>query len=125
MKILLLGEYSNVHATLAEGLRALGHQVTVASNGDFWKDYPRDISLVRRKGKIGGMALLLKIYSLLPKLRGYDVVQLINPMFVELKAERIFPIYKFLRKHNKKVFLCAFGMDWYWVNTCLNDIPMK
>lgn len=125
MKILLLGEYSNVHATLAEGLRALGHQVTVASNGDFWKDYPRDISLVRRKGKIGGMALLLKIYSLLPKLRGYDVVQLINPMFVELKAERIFPIYKYLRKHNKKVFLCAFGMDWYWVNTCINDMPLK
>lgn len=35
MKILLLGEYSNVHWTLAEGLRQLGHEVTVASNGDF------------------------------------------------------------------------------------------
>lgn len=35
MKILLLGEYSNVHNTLAMGLRELGHQVTVASNGDF------------------------------------------------------------------------------------------
>lgn len=45
MKILLLGEYSNVHNTLAEGLRQLGHQVTVASNGDFWKNYPRDIDL--------------------------------------------------------------------------------
>lgn len=51
MKILLLGEYSNVHATLAEGLRMLGHDVTVASNGDFWKNYPRDISLVRRPQK--------------------------------------------------------------------------
>ena len=50
MKILLLGEYSNVHATLARGLRALGHQVTVASNGDFWKNYPRDIDLARRPG---------------------------------------------------------------------------
>lgn len=29
MKILLMGEYSNVHATLAEGLRKLGHEVTV------------------------------------------------------------------------------------------------
>jgi hypothetical protein len=46
MKILLMGEYSNVHATLAEGLRQLGHQVTVLSNGDFWKNYPRDIDLV-------------------------------------------------------------------------------
>ena len=41
MKILLLGEYSGVHSTLAEGLRGLGHRVTVASNGDFWKDYPK------------------------------------------------------------------------------------
>ena len=41
MKILLLGEYSNVNNTLARGFRQLGHQVTVASNGDFWKDYPR------------------------------------------------------------------------------------
>ena len=41
----MLGEYSNVHATLAEGLRALGNEVVVASNGDFWKDYPRDIDL--------------------------------------------------------------------------------
>ena len=51
MKILLLGEYSNVHATLADGLRKLGHQVTVLSNGDFWKNYPRDIDLVRKPGK--------------------------------------------------------------------------
>ena len=44
MKILLIGEYSNVHATLATGLRALGHQVTVISNGDFWKNYPREMT---------------------------------------------------------------------------------
>ena len=37
MKILLLGDYSNVHATLALGLRALGHKVTLASDGDTWK----------------------------------------------------------------------------------------
>ncbi len=121
MKILLLGEYSNVHATLAEGLRALGHKVVVASNGDFWKDYPRDISLVRRPGKIGGIILWLKIRFHLLRFRGFDVVQLINPMFVELKAERIFSIYRYLRKHNKKVFLCGFGMDWYWINGCMNE----
>ncbi len=120
MKILLLGEYSNVHATLATGLRALGHTVTVASNGDFWKDYPRDISLVRRPGKIGGIMLYLKVLALLPRLRGYDVVQLINPMFLELKAERIFAIYNYLRRHNKRVFLGAYGMDYYWIDGCLN-----
>ena len=51
MKILLLGEYSNVHATLADGLRKLGHQVTVLSNGDFWKNYPRDIDRYENRGK--------------------------------------------------------------------------
>ena len=38
MKILLIGEYSNVHHTLALGLKALGHEVTVASDGDGWKN---------------------------------------------------------------------------------------
>jgi glycosyltransferase involved in cell wall biosynthesis len=118
MKILLIGEYSNVHWTLAEGLRTLGHTVCVVSNGDFWKDYRRDISLVREYTKFGGIKYLLKLYTLLPKLRGYDVVQLINPMFLELKAERIAPIYRYLKKHNKKVFLGAFGMDAYWVEAC-------
>lgn len=118
MKILLIGEYSNVHWTLAEGLRALGHEACVVSNGDFWKDYRRDISLVRKYTKAGGISYLLKTYALLPKLRGYDVVQLINPMFLEVKAERIFPIYRYLKKHNKKIFLGAFGMDTYWVNAC-------
>ena len=125
MKILLLGEYSNVHATLAHGLTSLGHEVTVASNGDFWKDYPRDIDLARSPGKWGGLRLMAKIYSLLPRLRGFDIVQLINPMFLELRAERILPIYKYLRRHNKHIILDAFGMDWFWVNTCCEKKPLR
>lgn len=125
MKILLLGEYSNVHATLAEGLRTLGHQVTVASNGDFWKDYPRDIDLSRPEGKLGGIALMVKVYAQLPRWQGYDVVQLINPMFLELKAERILPIYQYLRKHNRHMVLCAMGMDWYWVHECTYRKPLR
>ncbi len=125
MKILLLGEYSNVHWTLAEGLRKLGHQVTVLSNGDFWKDYPRDINLVRTPGKWGGIRYMARLYSLLPRLRGYDVVQLINPMFLEIKAERIFPIYRYLRRHNGKMVMGGFGMDYYWVSTCCNEKPLR
>ena len=125
MKILLIGEYSNVHATLAKGLKAIGHQVTVLSNGDFWKDYPRDIDLVRHPGKLGGLRYITRLYTLLPKLTGYDIVQLINPMFLELKAERIFPIYRFLKKHNRHVFLGGFGMDWYWVHTCDTMMPLR
>lgn len=125
MKILLMGEYSNVHATLAEGLRKLGHHVTVLSNGDFWKNYPRDIDLVRKPGKLGGIMYMIKLYTNVHKLRGYDIVQLINPMFLELKAERIFPIYQYLRKHNKKIILGGFGMDYYWVSVCCKDKPLR
>ena len=125
MKILLMGEYSNVHATLAEGLRKLGHHVTVLSNGDFWKNYPRDIDLVRKPGKLGGIMYLMKLYTIVHKLREYEIVQLINPMFLELKAERIFPIYQYLRKHNKKVILGGFGMDYYWVSVCCKDKPLR
>ena len=83
MKILLLGEYSNVHWTLSEGLRQLGHTVTVVSNGDFWKNYQRNIDLSRTYTKLGGISYMIKLYSLLPRLRGYDVVQIINPIFVK------------------------------------------
>ena len=76
LKILLLGEYSNVHATLSDGLRQLGHKVTVMSNGDFWKDYPRDIDLSRTEGKWGGVALMARIARQLPHMVGYDVVQI-------------------------------------------------
>ena len=126
MKILLLGEYSNVHATLADGLRQLGHQVTVASNGDFWKDYPRDIDLARDTTKrASGLRLMATLWKHRRQLRGYDIVQLINPMFVELKAERIFPLYNYLRRHNRHIVLGAFGMDHYWVKTCSENSPFK
>ena len=125
MRILLIGEYSNLHHTLACGLRELGHEVMVISNGDFWKDYPRDIDVSRTPGRLGGLRLMYRLRRLLPQLRGYDVVQLINPMFFELKADRLFYFYDYLRKHNKKVFLGAFGMDYYWVHTCMHEKPLR
>ena len=116
MKILLLGEYSNVHWALACALRKLGHEVCVVSNGDEWKGYPSDISLIRKPGRWGSIAYLYNVLRLLPKLRGYDVVQLINPVhFIDLKAERGIRIYDYLRRHNKRVFLGAFGYDHYYV----------
>ena len=121
MRILLLGEYSNVHWTLAEGLRQLGHEVTVVSDGDNWKNYQRDINLRRRSaGKIDALRYLWDVIKLLPTLRGYDVVQLINPVFLSLRGNKILPFYKLLRKQNKHIVLGAFGMDHYWVKTCLD-----
>lgn len=116
MKILLLGEYSNVHWTLACALRKMGHEVCVVSNCDEWKGYSTDIPLIRKPGRWGAITYLYKVLRLLPKLRGYDVVQLINPVhFIDLKAERGIHIYDYLRRHNKRVFLGAFGYDYYYV----------
>ena len=116
MKILLLGEYSNVHWGLAGGLRALGHEVTVVSDGDGWKNYHRDIDLRRRSlGKIDTLRYLYDIKRIMPKLRGYDVVQLINPVFLDLRAERILPFYQQLRRQNGRLFLGSLGIDKPWV----------
>lgn len=121
MRILLLGEYSNVHNTLAEGLRELGHQVTVVSDGDGWKNYPRDIDMKRPStSKFDGLKFYFKSLKTISSLRNYDVVQIINPIFLSLKAERILPFYKLLRKQNKSMFLGAFGMDHYYVKACLD-----
>ena len=125
MRILLLGDYSNVHATLAEGLRALGHECVLASDGDKWKGYPRDIDLRREFGLRGNACFLWRLMKALPKFRGYDVVQLINPIFFELKAERLAPFYKYLRRHNGKIVLGAFGMDYYWAYVNTFDRPLR
>ncbi len=125
MKILLLGEYSNVHATLATGLRRLGHEVCVMSDGDGWKDYPRDVDLSRRSGILGKMSFLWRLVKALPRMRGYDVVQIINPMFLELKAERMMTFYRYIRRHNAKVVMGAFGLDYYWVSVNREQRPMR
>lgn len=118
-----------MHATLAEGLRSFGHEVVVASDGDGWKDYPRDIDL-KRPGTPGAGTLrqrLLDAFYLVrlrwlfaTKFRGFDVVQIINPVFLPLRAERIANYYRKLRRNNGKVFMAAYGMDHYWVKAGLD-----
>lgn len=136
MKILLLGEYSNVHNNLAKGLRALGHHVVLANDGDHWKAFSRDIDLSRTVRPAGGMltrifnaasgvTFLLRLLLALPRMRGFDVVQIINPVFLPLKAERHFLIYRFLRRHNKKVVMCAMGDDYYYCHTNRIRKPMR
>lgn len=80
MKILLLGEFSNVHWTLSQALRKLGHQVVLISNKGEWKGYQQDITLNRKSNRpLDTFTYLLKLAWVLPKCRGYDVVQLIGP----------------------------------------------
>lgn len=121
MKILLIGEYSNVHHTLCLGLRALGHDVTLASDGDGWKDYPRDIDLRRRSmGRLRSLWYYWRTLRMFRTFRGYDVVQIIGAEFLPLKAGRIARFYRMLRRHNRHLVLGAYGMDYYYVRTCLD-----
>ena len=43
MKILLIGEYSNLHNSLKKGLLNLGHEVILLGSGDGFKKYQVDI----------------------------------------------------------------------------------
>lgn len=102
MKILLLGEYSRLHNSLKEGLVILGHTVTIVSSGDDFKNYDSDYSIhsafftrfwfIRKSSnlllKITTIDLekierALRFYFLLPKLKDYNHVQLINSDAIE------------------------------------------
>lgn len=122
MKILLLGDYSGLHLTLSEGLRILGHDVTVASDGDGFKNYPRDIDLKRESSNLKDtLANLLTISSNLRNFKGYDVVQITNPCFTTQNIRVNIELYRYLRRHNKKIFLGAFGDDYFWIKACLDQ----
>ena len=117
MKILLFGEYSNVHHTLCEALRRAGHEVLLISDGDGWKDYPRDIDLRRcLGGPVGSLLYLTKLLFLLPKLRGFDVVQLINPIFLDVKSRWNRWMISYLKRKNQLLSLGCFGDDYFVVS---------
>lgn len=122
MKILLFGEYSNVHHTLCEALRRAGHEVLLISDGDGWKNYPRDIDLRRRfSGPLGSLLYVAKLLTLLPKLRGFDVVQLINPDYMYLKSRWNRWLFDYLKHHNRMISLGCFGDDYYVVSRMQDD----
>lgn len=122
MKILLLGEYSRLHLTLAEGLRILGHEVTVASDGDGFKNFERDVDLTRRSsGLLDTATAILGFYRKVSSFKDFDVVQLINPNFTTLNASFNEKFFWKLKKNNKKIFLGAFGDDSFWLKACIEN----
>jgi hypothetical protein len=118
-KILLIGEFSNLHWTLAQGLRKLGHEVVVVSNGDVWKNYERDID-IKFKSFFHKISFL-KSFFFSDTYKGFDVVQLIGCPFLfsgnRTSWNKIF--FKHLKAHNKKIYLGAFGDDYYYLNLCI------
>lgn len=126
MRILLLGEASNLHWTLAEGLRFLGHQVTVISDGSVWMNNRRDINLCRKSyGMKDTLKYTSSLLAHLKDMKGYDVVQINHPCFLDFRADICYRIFRFLKRHNKKIFLGAFGTDYYWVKSCLDKTSFR
>lgn len=118
MKFLFVGDYSNFHVSLADELRRQGHEATVVSSGSRCMDTRRDINLQRVPGFVGGLKYLYRIFSLLPQMSGYDVVQLINPNFFDLQPGKIRYFFHELRRKNRSVFLSLAGSDPYIVKMC-------
>ena len=102
MKILLLGEYSRLHNSLKEGLVSIGHEVITIASGDDFKKYDSDYSIHSaffssfwfiRKVKnmiyktthfdLEKMERAIRFYFLLPKLKNFHHLQLINSDAIE------------------------------------------
>ncbi len=129
MRILLVGEYSRLHNSLKEGLRALGHEVVIVGHGDGFKAFPVDIRLGRRfeqgfakKFKLALLRLLHWDISesvlrrdfkrISHRLKGFDVVQLINESPFQTSPKLELEITTFLHQNNKKLFLLSCGTDY-------------
>ncbi len=110
LKILLLGEFSALHKNLKEGLVALGHDVTIASDGDGWKGIKGDVFLGSSKsGVLGKIDKAINLIKVIPVFKDYDVVQFMAPvLFPNVLGINRF-IVKNIIKKNKKVFLVAAG----------------
>ena len=130
MKVLLVGEYSRLHNSLKEGLKSLGHEAHIVGSGDEFKNFPVDFSISPKFLRsytllqfLNKISLRLfhfnlediergfRFYKLLPTLKNYDVVQLINS-----DALRTFPsweilLFKKLFFQNGKIALLICGED--------------
>lgn len=123
MKILLIGDYSNLHSQLATTLRSQGHSAVLLSEGSGFQNTRRDIDVRRRlPWKFGGIDLLWRCNSLFRnKLRGFDVVALQHPNFLRLRPKHLAKLLEILRGENNKLFLSAAGMDVNYIHACLDQ----
>lgn len=129
MKVLLIGEYSRLHNSLKEGLVALGHEVTIVSNGDGFKKYPIDFSIEAKISNANfnyyirqiilrfftfDLARLeqgIRFYFHLSKLKNFDVVQLINESPIQTSVWLEKYLLRKIKVQNKKLFLLSSGVD--------------
>lgn len=118
MKILFVGDASNMHNCLAQALRDLGHTAIVASNGSHWMNTHRDINLKRSPGKIGAVKYVLDVLRALPKMRGFDVVETCDDIFLDLKPAKVRRVFDWLKQHNRCMVMGAIGTDYVYYQAC-------
>ena len=129
MKILLLGEYSNLHNSLKQALINMGHEVLLVGNADGFKKYETDIlikshlkdyllfKLIARifvrifKINIFEIEIYLRAKKIVNKLQGFDVVQLINENSFKTSPLLEIKLLKQIFNNNNKVFLLSCGVD--------------
>lgn len=114
MKILFIGDYQKIHSILARALRARGHQADVVSG----PDGNGSIRLNPPSGLLGGMTYLYRLMQMLPRLSGYDVVQVDHPEYFSLRPGRLAYITRRLEESNGKLFLTAMKPDYFYVDAC-------
>ncbi|MDY6487078.1 glycosyltransferase family 1 protein [Acinetobacter faecalis] len=146
MKVLLIGEYSGVHTNLAKGLKAKGHEVYIIGDTDGYKQIGAPDLFVfksRLYSRFRPLNFLLNVYYVIleflgvkgllysikkikeiREVRNYEVIQLINTRpFSSISSLGNLILLFFLFKNNNKIFLCALGDDYTWVNGCLKAKP--
>lgn len=118
MKILFLGDYSNLHACIAAELRRRGHYVNVVSDKGKYMDTHSDTHLFRTPRFTGGIKYIYRLMNFLPEWKGYDMVQLINPNFLHLRPGKIKYFFDRIREQNGSMFLTLASNDYFFVKAC-------
>lgn len=118
MRFLFIGDASNARYTLARGLRRLGHEALVIGTGGGWRHMHVDICINRGPGKLGALIYLIRWLWLLPKLRGYDVVDFNGQFMMEFKPRLKRFFYDYIRKRNGLTVTTVLGISYYYVKGC-------
>lgn len=130
MKILLFGEFSGFMNCLKAGLKAIGHDVFLASDGDGYKNFPSDYrwdkltfkspSFIERIPKVKTILRFSDFIYNRKLFSGYDIVLFITPhLFSNRKFNQA--VIKYIIENNSKIYLSGAGMikrsfD-YWYNS--------
>lgn len=68
-----------------------------------------------------GCIQIFRYRKIISNMKDYDVVQLVNPVFLSDYGSIVnLAVFIYLKKSNKKIFLSALGDDYFWVKYCLS-----